>query len=187
MAEGERVQASKVLNAARQQRWREKHNVTSHPVTSRNVTSQVSLSSSTSSLLPTSKIEESKKERAVRSRKSALPDDWKPNEAHYAKAAKFGMPADLMLIKADDMRNWAKSKAIIRADWDATFHGFLRPKEGQSNGFGGSRPLQDDSKSVSKAADRLIEATEQGRFTVAPRPSLLPAESQSNLRLLPKR
>lgn len=57
---------------------------------------------------------------------------------------------------------------------------------GEKNGHRGSRALQDDSLSCSKAADRLIEATKRGEFTIAPRPSLLPAESPNHLRLLPK-
>ena len=109
---------------------------------------KVSLSSSTSLENSTSKQQESKKERA---RKSLLSEDWKPKPSHYAKAAKIGMPADLMLMKADDMRNWAKSKAIMRADWDATFHGFLRPRE-KTNGT--------HRESLVERADRLIEKAE---------------------------
>ena len=86
------------------------------------VIEEVSLSSSLLSYeKSTSNKEVSKKERA---KKNQLPDSWQPKPAHYLKA-----PASFVNRKAEDMRNWARSKAIVRADWDATFHGFLRPKE----------------------------------------------------------
>jgi hypothetical protein len=81
----------------------------------------------TSSSESVTKQQESKKERkSQRARKSLLPDDWQPNQHHQAKAAKNGHDLN---DKADALRSWAKSKAVMRADWDATFDGFLRPKE----------------------------------------------------------
>ncbi len=119
-AEGARVQASKELNAARQQKWRDRQrNVTQRYVTSRNVTDDGSLSFLlTSSESASSKKESKKKERA---KKSQLPDDWQPKPEHFSKVQN----ERLVLQKADEMRDWAKSKAIMRADWDATFNGFL--------------------------------------------------------------
>lgn len=58
--------------------------------------------------------------------------------------------------------------------------------EGITNGFRGSRSLQDDSKSVGRAAGRLAEAARRGELTFGPRPSLLPDESEDDRRLLSK-
>lgn len=188
LAEGARVQASKAKAAERQQRWRDKRNVSQHLVTSRDVTapSRAPLSSFLPSLSETQiKKEESKKERAADHRKSALPSDWKPSEAHYAKAAKRNLPRSFVDDQADAMRDWAASKGVMRHSWDATFNGFLRPKESR-NGFGGPRPLQDDSKSISAAAGRLAEAAERGEYSFGPRPQLLPEPNETPVFLLSK-
>jgi hypothetical protein len=58
---------------------------------------------------------------------------------------------------------------------------------GEQNGHRGSRPLQDDSKSISRAAGRLAEAARRGEFTFGPRPSLLPGQDDDPVLLLPKR
>jgi len=121
VAEGERVQARRAKDAERQRRHRHADSTESRPVTRSHSDGAVSLSSLTSNSKNTESKEVRKKERA---RKSLLPDDWQPKPTHYAKAS-----AAYVDGKAEDMRNWAKSKAIMRADWDATFHGFLRPRE----------------------------------------------------------
>ena len=59
-------------------------------------------------------------------------------------------------------------------------------KNGGFNGHRGSRTLQDDSLSVTTALRKLGTQVEQGNLTFAPRPSLLPAASGTNRRLLPK-
>ena len=184
VAEGERVQASKKQNADRQKRWRDRHNVTSQPVTLDNVMSQESLTSLLSSSESITKKEESKKERA---RKCQLPADWKPKPSHYDLAEKHKQPDSFVDQKADDLRDWALGKGIMRSDWDRTFNGFLKPKEGAFNGHGGPRPLQDDSKSISRAAGRLAERAERGEQIWGPVPSLLPKNDPDPLRLLPKR
>src|SRR5690606_28987419 len=65
--------------------------------------------------------------------------------------------------------------------------------KGKSDGYRGSRPLQDDSRSVSRAAGRLAEAANRGEFTFGPRPpvvpireqgGLLPGQSEDHVRLL---
>src|ERR1035441_4331171 len=181
MAEGERVQAGR--NAARQQKWRDKHNVTLHPVTLRNVTSQESLTSLLSSSTSTTKEAESKEvSKKERARKSQLPADWKPSPEHYAKAAKQNLPAEFVDRKADDLRDWALGKGVMRADWDRTFNGFLKPNEAQ-NGQRGSRQFQNDELSVTGAIRKLGEQVEQGKLTFAPRPSLLPTEGGNDRRL----
>lgn len=72
---------------------------------------------------------EGKKEKKVSTRRKSsvtLRDDWRPSDSHFAAAAVMNIPAAKVLIKADDMRIWAKANDARKADWDATFHGFLR-------------------------------------------------------------
>lgn len=70
------------------------------------------------------------------------------------------------------------------ADFIATQNSTL--PQGTPNGFGGSRSLQDDSRSAGAAAGRLAAAAERGELTFAPLPSLLPRENENDVRLLPK-
>jgi len=144
---------------------------------------ETALSSTSSVETIVSKVE-SKKERA---RKSLLPATWLPKPSHYELAKKYGKSPEYVDLKAEELRDWAVGKGVMRADWDRTLNTFIRPKEGQSNGHGGSRPLQDDSKSISRAAGRLAEAAQRGEFTFGPRPSLLPQPDTSAVLVLPKR
>lgn len=76
----------------------------------------------------------------------------------------------------------------LKLDWEKTWRNWIRnANPGNYNGHRGSRALQDDTKSVSKAIDRLATAAERGELKFAPRPSLLPVEGESNLRVLPPR
>jgi hypothetical protein len=61
-----------------------------------------------------------------KSRKHPLSADWKPSEVHFTKAAELNIPRSAVEAKAEDMRIWAGSTAALKADWDLTFHGFLR-------------------------------------------------------------
>jgi hypothetical protein len=73
--------------------------------------------------------EEGKKEKKVRARKSPsapLSADWQPTQSHFEAAEKLKIPIEAVHSKAEDMRLWAKSSGALKADWDATFHGFLR-------------------------------------------------------------
>jgi hypothetical protein len=79
----------------------------------------------TSLSLDSTKIE-SKKVRARRKSSVTLRDDWRPSDSHFAAAARMNIPVAKVYVKADDMRLWAKSNDARKADWDATFHGFLR-------------------------------------------------------------
>lgn len=72
---------------------------------------------------PTQDINIKKK---VGTRKHPLPPEWQPNESHFEKAAEKQIPRSAVLSKAEDMRLWAQSSGSTKADWDATFHGFLR-------------------------------------------------------------
>jgi len=187
VAEGERVQARRAKDAERQRQWRSGHpssqSVTvSHSDVNGSLSSLLSSSTSTTKQVESTKV--SKKERA---RKSLLPDDWQQKPSHYELAKKYNFPPEYVDRKADALRDWAGGKGIMRANWDQVLNGFIRPKEGQSNGFGGSRPLQDDSKSISRAAGRLAEAAQRGEFTFGPRPSLLPQPDTSAVLVLPKR
>jgi len=58
--------------------------------------------------------------------------------------------------------------------------------QGVSNGHRGPRALQDDEKSISRAALRLAEKAERGEFTFGPRPSLLPEDDARPVQLLSK-
>lgn len=148
-------------------------------------------SSSLLSCLKGTSEEESKEtsvvERARRKKKPSipLPDDWAPSESHYAAGKALGMSREKVDGIAVDLRLWAQSKDERRPGWDATFHGFLRrdAKHGGRNGFGGPRPLQDDSRSVSRAIDRRLE--QSGQLSFPPRPRLLPEEREDDRRLLP--
>jgi hypothetical protein len=146
-------------------------------------TTEEALTSLLSYSISNTKKEESKKERA---RKCQLPADWKPKPSHYDLAEKHKQPDSFVDQKADDLRDWALGKGIMRSDWDRTFNGFLKPKEGHFNGHGGPRPLQDDSKSISRAATKLAEAARRGEFGFGPIPSLLPRKDDDPVLLLPK-
>jgi hypothetical protein len=131
-----------------------------------------------------------KKERAPKKIAMLLPDDWQPSPMHGAKAKELKLPAGCLEGKAEDMRIWAQSNGVRKVNWDATFHGFLRraaSELGGSNGHRGPRPLQDDSKSISRAAGRLAERAERGEQIWGPRPSLLPADDANPVLLLSKR
>ena len=178
VAEGERVQARRVIDADRQRRKRhaDGDGITPRHAESRNVTrshadAQASLTSLLSSSESTTKIVESKKERA---RKSHLPADWKPKPSHYELARKYGKSETTVDMQADALRDWAGSKAIMRASWDQTFNGFLRPRE-NTNG--------NDRRSVIAAADRLLGSG----FILIPIPgAAVPTSGQANLQLLSK-
>lgn len=105
-----------------------------------------------------------------------------------------GWPADAIFASIDKQmvgRNGQSPPNTIKyfengiADFIAVQNAPL-PK-GTVNGYRGSRPLQDDSLSASRAAGRLAERAERGEFTFEPVPSLLPKTSTDIVRLLPKR
>lgn len=56
-------------------------------------------------------------------RARALPDDWNPDDTHYAIARERGLTVGREL---DGMRDWASSKGVRRLDWAATFRNWLR-------------------------------------------------------------
>ena len=99
----------------------------------------------TLSSFPSTNTEVEKRGKKVRARKpisAPLPTDWQPKPAHFEAASKRQISQAAVLEKAEDMRLWAKSKGEFKADWDATFHGFLRrdaPRFTTANG-GAPRP-----------------------------------------------
>ncbi|MDE2099588.1 MAG: hypothetical protein KGL39_20215 [Patescibacteria group bacterium] len=89
--------------------------------------------------------EETKKEdrtEVVEGRKSKrrtlvpLPADWQPSAMHHAAAKRLNLAFGVVEAKFEDMKIWAHSNDIRKANWDMTFHGFLRrvAAEGSKNG-----------------------------------------------------
>ncbi len=68
-----------------------------------------------------------------------LPDDWKPTAMHVAAANRLNLHPGIIESKAEDMRLWAQSNDIRKANWDATFHGFLRRAASPNGGGNGQR------------------------------------------------
>lgn len=94
---------------------------------------------------------EKKKDRAVvvegqRPKKRSmtpLPDDWKPSPMHVVAANRLKLRPEIVESKAEDMRIWAQSNDIRKANWDATFHGFLRRAANETGGVNAKRSVQD--------------------------------------------
>lgn len=63
--------------------------------------------------------------------KRALPDDWRPTDAHRVLASKRGID---MAAEAEKMRDWALANGERKIDWDATFRNWLRNARSSSNG-----------------------------------------------------
>ena len=121
-----------------------------------------------------------------------LSDSWKPNNGDRDYGHALFLTDAQINDMAEDMRLWAGANAnrqvARKADWSLTFKGWMRreAKRGYGNGQGRPSALQDDSKSISRAAERLAQAAERGEFSFGPRPTGRPAESETNFRLLPK-
>jgi len=130
---------------------------------------------------------ERKEEPPLRAGKHLIPADWRPSEVHFDLATRLGLSMKEVEEAAGEMRDWSLGNGERRSDWDRVFSNWLRRNSRRKrNGFGGPRTLQDDSKSVSRAADRLAERAERGEQIWGPRPSLLPAAGADIVQLLPK-
>lgn len=87
---------------------------------------------SSSSLIETQKEEEKEESKRPPKRKSgrSLPADWHPSESHYKIGQKLSRTREHVDREAESMRLWAtanSNRAVARkADWDATFTGWLR-------------------------------------------------------------
>ena len=68
-----------------------------------------------------------------------LPEDWRPTEASRDRARSLGFPETKIDDIAEDLRVWANGKGEIRADWDATFDGFVRRDAKGNRGQGPPR------------------------------------------------
>lgn len=156
-AEIARVQARRIADRDRQRRHR--HSDTDgQDVTPRDGSDTDAALSSSLSSSKSSEIQKEKGRKKERSpRKTMLPDDWMPKPSHYAKAMR-----SVVDQKADDMRNWAKSKGVMRVDWDATFHGFLRPRESNGGVNGHRKPQSDVMDAFDRLDDRAAGAAERG-------------------------
>lgn len=131
------------------------------------------------------------KPRAKRARaRSLIAEDWKPSEQDTAYSISRGFTEQQISDMAAEFAPHHRAKGNEMADWHAAWckwcNNEIKWNRGNSNGHRGSRPLQDDSRSVSRALDRLGEGLRQGTVQFAPRPRLVRDESESDLRLLPK-
>ena len=95
---------------------------------------------------------DSKKERKERGCK--LPPDWIPKNKHYEEGSKRGLDAVDVDDLAETMRTWAVANAnrsvTTKADWDATFLGFVRKEHRNGHGTGTSgNPASNQSGSTS--------------------------------------
>lgn len=66
-----------------------------------------------------------KSPRPFRSVVRLLPDDWAVDQKHRDRLKARGATDQLIDHAADALRSWARSKAVKRADWDATHEGFV--------------------------------------------------------------
>jgi hypothetical protein len=84
----------------------------------------------------------SKKERKTRGTK--IPPDWRAKQSHYEEGEKRGLSRLRVDELADNMRTWCAANAnrsvTTKADWDATFMGFIRRER---NGAGSSQNRAD--------------------------------------------
>jgi hypothetical protein len=165
----------------KKQVWNEKRN-NNNATTLNNQSVEAHTTTTTATTTTTKK--ESKKEK---SGDILLPDSWIANEDHYELGFKLGL--DTLTIKEEVavMRSWSLGNGEKRRNWDHVFNNWLKRKAKEKiNGHGGPRPLQDDSKSISRAAGRLAEAARRGEFGFGPIPSLLPRKDDDPVLLLPK-
>jgi hypothetical protein len=141
-----------------------------------------------SSLSTDSQNPKQKKARAESASKGErLPADWRPKAAHYEQGEKLGIRRDQVDAYADKMRNWAEAnahRAVARkSNWDAAFRNWLADKAERNGGSNGSQRQDGKDRSVSAAADRLVDAG----FSFGPRPGGdVPPARENPVRMLPK-
>jgi hypothetical protein len=122
-----------------------------------------------------------RKKNSRKAKNVPLPEGWRPPPR--ASTLANSLKVDLQETEAR-FRDYLASHGKQYSDYDAAFYALKF--NGKENGLSGQRQFQDDKLSVSRAADRLIDATREGKLTFAPRPSLVPDSGESNIRLLPK-
>lgn len=72
--------------------------------------------------------------------KAQLPDDWAPSPQSRKRAETLGFDACRIDEIAENLRVWAHANAAVKADWNATFDGFIR-RDAQA-GFQAQGPPQ---------------------------------------------
>lgn len=95
-------------------------------------------------------------------RAGPLPADWKPSEASRARARALNISESRIDETAEDLRVWAVGKGESRADWDATFDGFIR-RDAKQNRMGPGPPLH--PKFVNGFARHAYKLKEQDLVT----------------------
>lgn len=133
-------------------------------------------------------------------------DDWPADyetvfwTAYPRKIGRKNARAKLRLVRQRGEATFAKLMAAVNRYADACkkiesqyvkhpatwLNGGCWDDEHMPEASNGSRQLQDDSRSIGRAAERMAEGIRQGVVSFAPRPSLLPDESKGDLRLLSK-
>lgn len=88
-------------------------------------------------------LEEDKKDSEVikkkKERGTKIPPDWIVKQSHYVEGLSRGLGKQRVDELADNMRTWCAANAnrsiTTKADWDATFMGFIRrePSNGNRN------------------------------------------------------
>jgi hypothetical protein len=87
------------------------------------------------------------KEKKKKPAKHPLPPDYQPKQSHFEQADRLQVPHSFVHEQTEDMRLWALSSGEMKADWDATLHGFMRRNAGR---FNGERTRQNGSTSTAR-------------------------------------
>lgn len=104
------------------------------------------------------KEEEEKKQQPLASRETRarkrkvsfpLPEEWQPTEKSRERARALHFAETQIDEIAEDLRVWANGKGECRADWDATFDGFVRRDAKHPNGHANGKTAP---------ADKLLRA-----------------------------
>jgi hypothetical protein len=199
--------------AVRTARWRKKHRknqelAKANDVANSTVTSDVTHRHTvTSQASPRSNDEVVKEERGNQEKKELLPqlvEGQKPSKRGTRLSPEtkitdddFNFAVAAGMSRERVTQAWAEfidywigvpGQRGTKLNWSSTWRNRIREitgTGGKLNGHRGSRTLQDDSLSVSKAAERLQLGLRSGAVQFAPRPRLVSDESESDLRLLP--
>lgn len=143
-------------------------------------------------MVPAMESESTSRKKKEQKLKSTLPVDWKPSADLMDYGRRRGFADQQILDIAEDMRTWADENAETskgqKKNWNRTFEGFLRRTKPNGGNYGPGRPraFQDDSRSISRAAQKLADKAARGEFSFGPRPTGRPDESEANIFLLSK-
>ena len=122
-----------------------------------------------------------------------MPEDWNPTEKGilYARERQFSDAKISVMVRACRDYHLKHGTLIagevgLAATWRTWCDNEVKFSKERSNGYRGSRTLQDDSLSVSGAAERLQTECRNGSVAFSPRPRLDAPARQNDQRLLPK-